>query len=110
MNLPRIRLRQISLRDLVLIGLPALAIIVAAFWIAFQFVKPEPPDVVVMSTGAESGAYHAFAKRYQQILARDGIKLELRTSSGAGENLQRLLDENSGVDIAFVQSGTAQAD
>ncbi len=108
-NLP-IKLRQISLRDLILIGMPAVAIIVAAFWIAFQFVKPEPPDVVVMSTGAEGGAYHAFAKRYQDILARDGVKLELRTSSGAGENLQRLLDDNSGVDIAFIQSGTAQAD
>jgi TRAP transporter TAXI family solute receptor len=110
MNLPNIKLRQISLRDLLLIGLPALAIVVAAFWVAFQFVKPEPPEVVVMSTGSEGGAYHAFAKRYQAILERDGIKLELRTSSGSGENLQRLLDDGSGVDLAFVQGGTAQAD
>ena len=110
MNLPAIKLRQISTRDLLLIGLPALAVVAAAFWIAFQFVKPEPPEVVVMSTGAEGGAYHAFAKRYREILARDGVKLELRPSSGSGENMQRLLDEDSGVDIAFVQGGTAQAD
>jgi hypothetical protein len=32
MNLPSLKLRQISLRDLLLIGLPALAIVVAAFW------------------------------------------------------------------------------
>jgi TRAP transporter TAXI family solute receptor len=110
MNLPRIKLSQISIRDLLLIGAPALLLVAAAFWVAFLFVKPAPPDVVVMSTGAEGGAYEGFAKRYRDILARDGIRLELRPSSGSGENMQRLLDENSGVDIAFVQSGTAQAD
>jgi TRAP transporter TAXI family solute receptor len=108
MNLPPIKLSRISRRDLLLVGVPALLIVVAAFWIAFLFVRPAPPGQIVMSTGAEGGAYHEFAKRYREILARDGVKLELRNSSGSGENLRRLLDESSGVEIAFIQSGTAQ--
>ena len=108
--MPKFRLPRVSLRDLVAIGLPALAILVAAFWIAALFIKPAPPKTLVMSTGAESGAYHAFGKRYQEILARNGIELELRPSAGSSENFQRLIDMNSAVTVAFLQSGTGNAE
>jgi TRAP-type uncharacterized transport system substrate-binding protein len=103
----RLRLNRISTRDLFAIALPALLLLVAAFWVAYQFIRPAPPDRIVISTGAEYGAYHAFARRYQEILARDGITLELRTSSGALENFRRLADDKSDVEIGFVQGGTA---
>ena len=106
----KIRLPRISLRDLVAIGLPALAITIAAFWIAALFIKPAPPKTLVMSTGAETGAYHAFGKRYQEILARNGIELELRPSAGSAENFQRLVDMNSAVTVAFLQAGTGNAE
>lgn len=106
----KFHLPKVSLRDLVAIGLPALAITVAAFWVAAQFIKPAPPKRLVMSTGAETGAYHAFGKRYQEILARDGIELELRPSAGSAENFQRLIDMNSAVEVAFLQSGTGNAE
>ncbi|MSQ70825.1 MAG: C4-dicarboxylate ABC transporter substrate-binding protein [Betaproteobacteria bacterium] len=102
----RINLRTISKRDLALIVIPVLLAVVLAFVIAYQFVKPAPPDSFVISTGSESGAYHAFAKRYQKILARQGITLELRPSSGSVENLKRLRDNGAGVDAGFYQSGT----
>ena len=107
--MPRIDLRRISRRDLALVGVPALALVVAAFWIAYQFVRPAPPDKLVMTTGSEEGGYHGFALNYQEILARHGITLELRTSSGSIENMKRLNDDDSGVDIGFVQSGTGDA-
>ena len=106
MNLNRLRPSRVSKHDFLVIGLPTIALIVAAFWVAYQFVKPAPPDRIVMTTGSEEGAYHAFALRYQEILARHGIMLELRPSSGSIENLQRLTDDNSGIDIGLVQSGT----
>lgn len=90
----------------------ALALIVAALLLmgglVALFWKPAPPKVVVMSTGPEDGAYHAFGKRYQQILARSGIRLVLKPSSGAVENLARLRSGQDGVTIALVQGGLAK--
>ena len=78
---------------------------VAAFLVAYQFVEPAPPRKIVIGTGDKSGAYYAFAQRYKEILARDGITLEVRNTAGSGENLKLLTNPESGVDIALVQGG-----
>ncbi len=105
------RIRQfivISKRDLLLAVLPAVALGVLALVAMYHFVDPAPPNRLVMSTGEAQSDYQSFGKRYQEILQRDGVQLELRTSAGAVENLQRLKevrDANAGVDVAFVQDG-----
>lgn len=99
-----------SLREILIVGLPSLAIIIAMFWIAFMFVQPAPPKLLYITTGPESGAYHGYARQYKEILARQGITLELRTSTGAVENLQRLKDDNTHVAIGFIQGGAATAE
>ncbi len=96
-----------ALRETATVVLPGLLIILAAFWIASRYIRPAPPDSFVMSTGASGGAYHLFAERYREILARDGVTIELKPSAGSMDNLARLRDPSSGVDVAFVQSGTA---
>lgn len=96
-----------SRKELLAVGLPAAALIAALFWAASLFVQPAPPKSIAMATGAESGAYHGYAKRYKDILARQGISLELRTSSGSLENLQRLKDGTAMV--GFIQGGSATA-
>ena len=98
-----------SRRELLIVALPALAIIIALFWVASRFVQPAPPKLLYMTTGLEGGAYHAYAQRYKEILARHGITLELRTSSGALENLRRLKDPGTGIAVGFIQGGTAAA-
>lgn len=103
------RIRDYTFKELASVVLPVALAIALAFWITFRFVEPAPPRVVVMSTGGEGGAYHAFGQRYQAILAKDGITLELRPSSGAVENVARLRDAASDVSIAFVQGGVAKA-
>jgi TRAP transporter TAXI family solute receptor len=103
------RISDYSVRELATVALPVALAIVAAFWFTFKFVQPAPPRVVVMSTGAEGGAYHAFGLRYKAILARNGVTLELRPSSGAVENLARLRDPESDVALAFVQGGIDRA-
>jgi len=102
-------LANYSRKELLLVVLPAAALIVAIFWAASRFVQPAPPKTIVMTTGSESGAYHGYAKRYQEELARHGITLELRTSSGALENLARLKDGKAGVTVGFIQGGTASS-
>jgi TRAP-type uncharacterized transport system substrate-binding protein len=78
--------------------------LIAMFW------RPAPPKVVVMSTGPLDGAYHAFGLQYQQILGRAGIRLVLKPSTGAVENLERLRNRQEGVTIALVQGGIARPD
>jgi len=65
-----------------------------------------PPRTVVMATGAEGGANYELGLRYQEILAKAGVRLQLQTTTGGMENLARLRDPHSGVQVGFVQGGT----
>ena len=58
-----------------------------------------------MSTGTADGSYHAYAIKYRDILARDGVTLRLWPSGGAVENLSRLADPSAHVDVALIQGG-----
>ncbi len=65
-----------------------------------------PPRTIVMVTGAEGGANYELGGRYREALAKQGVKLQLRPTSGGLENLQKLSDARSGVSVGFVQGGT----
>ena len=78
-------------------------ITILGFVLAYQFVDPAPPDHIRIGTGQKQGAYHLFARQYQEILREEGIALELVDSAGSVENI-RLLEEGL-VDVAFVQGG-----
>ncbi|MDR1648554.1 MAG: TAXI family TRAP transporter solute-binding subunit [Zoogloeaceae bacterium] len=84
-------------------GWPLALIVILGFALAFQFVKPAPPRQLVMTTGSTGGAYYEFAQRYRDILARDGVTLEILTSAGSGENLKRLKEGTA--QIGFIQGG-----
>ncbi len=96
-------IRHLTWGDALRIGVPLAVIILAAFYVTSRFVKPAPPDHVVMSTGAPGGAYERYAQMYQAFLARNGVTLELKSSEGAVENLARLTAGT--VDAGFVQGG-----
>jgi len=64
---------------------------------------------VVIATDREGGVYSQLAQRYQQILARHGMRLELLPTNGSVENVKHLRDARSGVSVAFVQSGVTSA-
>lgn len=86
---------------------PVALLVIAAFVVALQFIKPAPPDRVVMATGSAEGAYHAFAQRYAEIFAREGIELVLRNSAGSVENIALL--RGGQVDLALVQGGVDES-
>lgn len=98
---------RLQLREILLVGAPAALLIVAAFWLAYQFVEPAPPSRIVITTGSSTGAYYAFANRYRAELARNGITLDVIPSQGSVENLVRLKDEDERVDLALMQGGIA---
>ncbi|MCK9388816.1 MAG: ABC transporter substrate-binding protein [Sulfuritalea sp.] len=102
------KLKLLSWRDIVYIALPSLLLIIAAFWLAAQFIKPAPPSQLIISTGGEGGAYQRFAARYKDVLARYGIALVEKPSAGSTENMERLRNPEFEVDAAFIQSGTAR--
>jgi TRAP transporter TAXI family solute receptor len=85
---------------------PMLVLTLVGFVVAFHFVKPAPPTHLVIATGRTDGAYYEFALRYRELLARRGITLEVRATSGSVENIHLLEDPSKGVDVAFVQGGT----
>ena len=95
-------------KDLLITLGPALLISIIAFWVASKFIKPAPPDKIVITSGREDGAYFNYAKQYQSILARNDITLEILASVGSTENIQRLTDHRA--DIAFVQGGAKMGD
>jgi TRAP transporter TAXI family solute receptor len=68
-----------------------------------------PVRVLVMTTGTTGSAYDLFGQQYKELLAREGIELELEPSGGAVENLSRLNDPRSGVSIGFSQGGLTNA-
>jgi TRAP transporter TAXI family solute receptor len=94
-----------SVKDIGGIAGLAIVLIAAGVFAAYQFVGPPPPDRIVMATGQDGGAYQQLGRRYADVLARDGITLELRNTAGAAENLGLLAAGDT--DIALVQSGLA---
>lgn len=81
-------------------GLILAALVATVIWLG-----PLPPRVVVMSTGTPGSDYDLFARRYQAVLKRSGVRLQLLPSAGAVENLRRLNDPHSDVSVAFAQGG-----
>lgn len=101
-----LKFTTLSLRDLITTFGPPLLLLLALGWLAMRIVDPFPPKLVTLSTGQENGAYEVLARRYAAVLAREGITVRLKRSEGSFENLQRLQDPTSGIDVAFVQSGS----
>lgn len=102
----KLRAKFVSFRDLLATAWPIVLITAIGFVVAYQFVEPAPPRHMTITTGSESGAYYAYARRYAELLAANGITLEVKTSAGSQQNLERL--EKDEADIAFVQGGIAE--
>lgn len=99
----RLRARLVALRYMLATAWPIVLITAIGFIVAYQFVAPEPPRRITITTGSEAGAYYAYARRYAAVLAARGITLEVMTSAGSHQNLERL--EKGEADVAFVQGG-----
>ncbi len=91
--------------QLVIPMIVAVAIIVVGLWAAIAALSPLPPRTVIMATGPEGSADFEIGKRYRQLLAHQGIKLQHLSTAGDLEILARLRDPQSRVEVGFLQSG-----
>jgi TRAP-type uncharacterized transport system substrate-binding protein len=78
-----------------------LAILMAFWWYA----DPPPPRHIGLAIGSPGSSSELLGKRYAEYFARKGITLELITTMGAQENIDRLVDRNDSLQVAFVQAG-----
>jgi NMT1 family protein len=102
---PRSRLREISWRDGLTIGVPVVLIIVAALAFTSRLVQTAPPSHIRMISGSTGSSYRTLAERYKKIIEAHGVKVDVVPSEGAFDNLERLADPKADVDVGFVQGG-----
>jgi TRAP-type uncharacterized transport system substrate-binding protein len=81
----------------------ALATAFAVFW----FFHSAPPMRITITTGPEGSSAYTSAKKYADILARSKVKVDILPSEGSIQNIQRLTDPDSHVDLGLVQGGLA---
>ncbi len=74
----------------------------------FLFFYLAPPNTITITTGPEGSTFRKTAERYAKILQRNGVTLKILPSEGSGDNIKRLADPSSKVDIGFVQSGVTK--
>jgi TRAP transporter TAXI family solute receptor len=85
----------------VLLALVALA--------AYTIISSLPPRQFTILTGREGAGYYRAAQEYRQVAAEYGFQLNIQTTSGSIETLEKLEAGEAG--IGFVQGGiTAGAD
>jgi TRAP-type uncharacterized transport system substrate-binding protein len=101
------RFVAISWRDLAISFGPIALLAIVAIWLAIKFIHPAPPSTITISTGSENSSFWKIAEKYRTILARNGIKLKIVSSEGSLDNLKKLGDPHSGIDVGFVQGGVA---
>jgi TRAP-type uncharacterized transport system substrate-binding protein len=84
---------------------PFLLLAAITVWAALHFAHSAPPRTLTMSSGPKGSTFETNAERYAKILRRNGITLKIVESEGSIDNLNRLSDRKSHIDIALVQSG-----
>jgi TRAP-type uncharacterized transport system substrate-binding protein len=100
-----LKIRAVSWRDVAETLGPILLLGAIAILVTLHYVRPAPPHTLTMSSGPKGSNFQRIAELYQKSLARSGIKLKIIESEGSLDNLNRLSDAKSGVDITLVQSG-----
>jgi TRAP-type uncharacterized transport system substrate-binding protein len=90
------------------VALLSTAVALVVFYVLYWLIDPRPPRRFVMAAGMAGSGYENIAKKYAQIISRQGVELEIRNAAGAVENLDLLRDPASGVQAALTTFGFTQ--
>jgi hypothetical protein len=74
------RFVAISWRDLAISSGPIALLAIVALWLAIWFIHPAPPKIITIATGPEHSSFWSTAEKYREIMARNGIRLNIVTS------------------------------
>ncbi|MGH8516777.1 MAG: TAXI family TRAP transporter solute-binding subunit, partial [Panacagrimonas sp.] len=105
----RLQLRVVSVvswRDALATVVPIVLICALAVFITLHFIRPAPPRHLKIAAGPEGSNFRTVSNKYRDILARDGIELQIVSSRGSADNLELLATDK--VDIALVQAGVTR--
>jgi TRAP transporter TAXI family solute receptor len=105
----RRKMSAVKFRELAVILAPVILMALASFWFASHFAEPAPPKRIAIATADETGNYYATGKRYAELLSKAGITLDVIATAGSPDNVKRLLDANSGAQVALLQGGTTNS-
>jgi hypothetical protein len=72
-----LRLRLLSLRDLLVSAGPLVLLMLLLLALAYWWLDPNPPRRVTLATGPAQSAYAEFGQRYRKALAAQGIEVVL---------------------------------
>ena len=89
--------------------LAAILCVAGLTWLGMAYLIPAPPSHITITTSPQGEHYHILGTRYQGILSGTDIKVDLRLTDGAKENLRLLNDANSGIQIGFMQGGISNS-
>jgi TRAP-type uncharacterized transport system substrate-binding protein len=94
-------------RPRVLYVIGGAAIVLTLLLIGWLF---DPPQRHVrLAAGPEGSIEFHFARRYSEILASEGVQLEVVATRGVHQNLALIQDPKSGIDVALIEGGTTSA-
>jgi hypothetical protein len=70
-----------------------------------DFKESAPPSTLIITSGPDDSYFHRTALKYAKILEKNGVKVTVLTSNVSLQNLERLADPKSDVDLGIVQGG-----
>ena len=88
-------------------GILLLMFCVGLVSVALIYFFPAPPTTITIAAGPKGSAYERIAERYRDLLARSGVTLEIRSTTGSMDNLNLLQDSKADVQLALVQGGVS---
>src|SRR5260221_3847954 len=91
------RLRAISWRDVLSVGVPIALIVVAAGAFAAKLMQSAPPSHFRMISGSGRSSYRNLAQRDKKIIQSPRRQGQIRSSQGALDQPARLARRQSGV-------------
>ena len=68
------------------------------------FIYSSPPRTLTITAGRPGSTFDRNAEAYREILARDGVTLNILRSGGSVQNLERLANSAYRVDLGFIQA------
>jgi TRAP-type uncharacterized transport system substrate-binding protein len=92
------REQVVSIGAILLVG----ALISAAILL---FMNSATPNTITLASGPSGSSFQTYAEKYKKILAREGVTLNIVATEGSMDNLKKLSDPKSKIDVGFVLGG-----
>ncbi|HWD18947.1 MAG TPA: TAXI family TRAP transporter solute-binding subunit [Verrucomicrobiae bacterium] len=104
--LPAVFMDNFGLNRILAVAASVAIVLIVALAVVWFF-QSAPPRVITITSGPPGSSFERAALWYRTNLAQSGVTVNILNSQGSQENLRRLADPSSRVDVGFVQSGSS---